>query len=58
MRALLTYIATRQFFVKDRIDSDENRVEHMPTGSMIEDILTKSLQGDLYRKIRELLLGM
>ena len=51
------HIAIRYFFVKDRIDSGEIRVEHMPTGSMIADILTKPLQGDLFRAMRAALLG-
>ena len=52
------HIAIRYFFVKDRIDAGEIRVEHMPTGKMIADILTKPLQGDLFREMRAALLGM
>ena len=51
------HVAIRFFFVKDRIDSGEIAVEHMPTGQMIADIMTKPLQGDLFRKMRAWLLG-
>jgi hypothetical protein len=50
-------VAIRYFFVKDRIDSGEIVVEHMPTGLMIADIMTKPLQGDLFRKMRAWLMG-
>ena len=33
------------------------KVEHCPTLDMVADILTKPLQGDLFRKLRDLLLG-
>lgn len=52
------HIAIRYFFVKDRIDSGEVVVEHMPTESMLADIMTKPLQGELFRRMRSWLLGM
>jgi hypothetical protein len=33
------------------------KVEHCPTVDMISDILTKLLQGELFKKLRDLLLG-
>jgi hypothetical protein len=51
------HVAIRYFFVKDRIDSKEVSVEYLPTGEMIADILTKPLQGDLFRRMRAWLMG-
>lgn len=52
------HIAIRYFFVKDRVDSDEVKIVHMPTTHMIADILTKPLQGDLFRQMRAWLMGL
>jgi hypothetical protein len=51
------HVAIRYFFVKDRIESGEVKVEYMPTGDMIADIMTKPLQGDHFRKMRAWLMG-
>jgi hypothetical protein len=51
------YINIRFFFIKDKIDNGELVVEHMPTEDMIADILTKPLQGELFRKLRAKLLN-
>jgi hypothetical protein len=51
------HIAIRFFFVKDRIDAGEIAIEYLPTEDMIADILTKPLQGDLFRKLRRMLLN-
>jgi hypothetical protein len=51
------HIAIRFFFVKDRIDAGEVVIEHLATEEMIADIMTKPLQGDLFRKLRRLLLN-
>jgi hypothetical protein len=51
------HIAIRFYFVKDRVDSGEIVIEYLPTGQMIADILTKPLQGDLFRRLRRLLLN-
>jgi hypothetical protein len=32
--------------------SGEIAIEYMPTGNMLADILTKPLQGSLYRRLR------
>jgi hypothetical protein len=52
------HIAIRFFFVKDRIDNGEVEIEHLGTADMIADLLTKPLQGDLFRRLRSLLLNM
>ena len=51
------HIAIRFFFVADRVASKEIKVEYMQTGEMLADILTKPLQGDLFRKLRDRLLN-
>jgi hypothetical protein len=45
------HIAIRFFFVNDRIEAREVVLEYMPTGDMIADIMTKPLQGDLFRSM-------
>jgi hypothetical protein len=51
------HIATRFYFVKDRVDRREVRIEHLSTGDMIADILTKPLTGALFIKLRSMLLN-
>ena len=51
------HINIRHFFVKDRIDSGDIVIQYKPTGEMIADILTKPLQGALFRRLRALLLN-
>jgi len=52
------HIAIRFFFISDRINSKEIVVEYMKTQDMIADILTKPMQGALFRRLRSLLLNM
>jgi hypothetical protein len=51
------HIHIRYYFVKDRIDSKEVRIEYMQTGLMLADLLTKPLQGELFRRLRNQLLN-
>ena len=51
------HIAIRYFFISDRITSGEIKVEYLNTSDMIADILTKPLQGALFRRLRALLLN-
>jgi hypothetical protein len=51
------HINIRYFFVKDRVDGKEVRLQYMPTDDMIADILTKPLQGSKLRELRALLLN-
>jgi len=50
------HINVRYFFVKDRVEAGEIKIEHMPTENMIADVLTKPLQGNLFRRLRKELL--
>jgi len=52
------HVAIRYFFIKDRIASGEICVEYLPTDQMLADILTKPLQGQLFRRLRKELLNM
>jgi hypothetical protein len=52
------HIHIRYFFVTDRINKREIRVEHCPTKEMIADYYTKPLQGSLFQKFRDLVLGI
>ena len=51
------HIHVRYYFIKDRIDSGEVEIKYMPTKLMIADILTKPLQGELFRALRAMLLN-
>jgi hypothetical protein len=51
------HINIRFFFIKDKLDNGELTVEYLPTEEMIADILTKPLQGELFRKLRAKLLN-
>jgi hypothetical protein len=51
------HIAIRYFFISDKIASGEIKVEYLNTEDMIADILTKPLQGALFRRLRSLLLN-
>ena len=52
------HIHIRYFFITDRIEQKEIRVEYCPTGEMIADYFTKPLQGSLFRKFRNMILGI
>ena len=51
------HIHIRHFFVKDRVDKKEIKVEYCPTSIMLADFFTKPLQGALYQKFRDVLMG-
>ena len=50
-------INIRYFFVTDQIEKGLVSVEYCPTGEMIADYLTKPLQGKLFEKFRNLIMG-
>jgi len=52
------HINIRYFFVKDRVDSKEIKIEHCPTEDMIADYFTKPLQGALFIKLRNLIMNV
>ena len=51
------HINVRYFFVKDRIDKGEIRVQYCPTGLMLADYYTKPLMGAKFREFRSYVMG-
>ena len=51
------HIATRHFWTKERVESGELKIRYVPTDHMIADILTKPIQGEQFRTLRDQLLG-
>jgi hypothetical protein len=52
------HTAIHYFFVTDRIRAGEISPKWCPTGKMIIDFLTKLLQGGMFWKFRDLLMGV
>jgi len=44
--------------IKDRIEAGDLRLKYLPTAEMIADILTKPLQGEQFRTLRDKLLSV
>jgi hypothetical protein len=57
MSSATRHINIRFFFVKEKVGSGIVRIEHISTGDMIADVLTKPLQGAIFRRLRQLLLN-
>ena len=51
------HIHIRYFFLKNRIDKGEMRVEYCPTHLMLVDFFTKPLMGELFGKMRDVIMG-
>ena len=51
------HVNIRYFFIKDRVNSGDLKLEYLPTSEMIADILTKPLQGEAFRVLRDALLN-
>jgi hypothetical protein len=51
------HIDIRYFFIKDRIDLENIDVQYCPTEQMLADFFTKPLQGSLFRKFRDVIMG-
>ena len=47
----------RYFFIADCVKSKEIRIEYCPTGIMLADYFTKPLQGVLFRRLRDMIMG-
>jgi hypothetical protein len=52
------HINIRYFFVKDRVEAGELVIKYAPTEEMLADLLTKPLQGELFRKLRHSILNL
>ena len=51
------HMDNRYFWIKDRLASENIEVEYCPTEKMLADFFTKPLQGSLFRKFRDVVLG-
>jgi hypothetical protein len=51
------HVSVRYFFVKDRIESKEVNISYLETASMVADYFTKPLQGALFTKFRNVIMG-
>ena len=52
------HINIRYFLITDKIKRGEVTVEYCPTEEMLADYFTKPLQGSLFRKLRNAILGI
>jgi hypothetical protein len=51
------HIDIRFFWIKDRVQKENILIRHCPTLQMLADFFTKPLQGALFRRFRDVLLG-
>jgi len=47
----------RYFFIADQVEKGRLTVEYCPTGSMVANFFSKPLQGQLFRKMKEIIMG-
>ena len=52
------HINIRYFFVADRASKGEVTIDWCPTGDMVGDYATKPLQGALFKRFRDLIMGV
>ena len=51
------HINIRHFWIKDRTKANNITIRHCPTLQMLADFYTKPLQGTLFKKLRDVILG-
>ena len=51
------HIEIKYFWVKDRVDRKEIKIQYCPTWLMLADYFTKALQGSLFVKYRNIIMG-
>ena len=51
------HIDIRFYFVDDRVTNGDIRVEYLRTEEMIADMLTKPIQGQIFKFLRDKLMG-
>ena len=51
------HIHIRYFFVKDRIYKGKMKLEYCQTHLMLADFFTKTLMGEMFRKLRRVIMG-
>ena len=52
------HIKIRYFFIKDILENEDISLEHCRTEVMLADFLTKPLQGSLFRRMRDIIMGI
>jgi hypothetical protein len=52
------HLNIKHFFIKDRVESGELNIKHCGTDDMVADYFTKPLQGEKFRRFRDLILGI
>ena len=52
------HINVRYYFITDRVNKGEIKIEFCPTGNMVADVFTKPLQGAAFRKFRNAILNI
>ena len=52
------HINVRYYFITDRIEKGDLKIEYCPTDDMVADYMTKPLQGDKFRKFRKEILNL
>ena len=52
------HISVRYFFVKDRLDKEEVKLVYPSTDDMLADFYTKPLQWSLFRRMRDMIVGL
>jgi hypothetical protein len=52
------HINIRYLFITDRVKKEEVSMVWCPTGDMIRDFVTNPLQGALFRKFRDQIMGL
>ena len=52
------HIDIRYFFMKNRLDTENINVVYCPTDEMLADFYTKPLQGNLFKKFRDVVMGL
>ena len=57
MHRKLTPYRYQVFFIKDWVVKGELNIMYFPTHLMLADYLTKMLQGDLFHKFRDIIMG-
>ena len=46
-----------RFFVNDRVDKGEVKIDYFPTQIMLEEYFTKPLKGEVFKIFREVIMG-
>ena len=52
------HLTIRYFFIKDVLERENIIILHCPTERMLADFYTKPLQGSLFVKIRDIIMGL